>query len=316
MSKYDLFPLEEIEGLEEDISRNANTFCLTASGDVVLSNADVIEYVIRKYGDRCIINRRNSSHADNLDLFNKTWRAWKRQETVNFEKIYTALMTDYEPLENYNSTEIHSGMDVTDYNGTETNATSGTDTTAYKGIEKNSHNGLNKDGEQGNVATRKIGAEETENSVNGYNSETYKNADRSTVTFKSDGSTSVDYNSVKVEDADSSGRGGSIEFQSGATQGGRSDIEKHNTISSHLFNEVNERSFTDRTDEVTHGMSSTKSFTDRNDSISFGHEIRKRGNIGVTTSQQMLQSEIDLRRYSIIDDFMTRFINYATVYAE
>lgn len=38
------------------------------------------------------------------------------------------------------------------------------------------------------------------------------------------------------------------------------------------------------------------------------HELSRSGNIGVTTSQQMLQSEIDLRQQDILQTFCKRFI--------
>lgn len=38
------------------------------------------------------------------------------------------------------------------------------------------------------------------------------------------------------------------------------------------------------------------------------HELTRSGNIGVTTSQQMLQSEIDLRQQDLLETFCRRFI--------
>lgn len=64
-------------------------------------------------------------------------------------------------------------------------------------------------------------------------------------------------------------------------------------------------------DETTYGevwggssaqpFKDTKSFTDRKDSKD--HELTRSGNIGVTTSQQMIESERELVRFNVIDEF-------------
>lgn len=64
-------------------------------------------------------------------------------------------------------------------------------------------------------------------------------------------------------------------------------------------------------DETTYGevwggssaqpFKDTKSFNKRKDSK--GHELTRSGNIGVTTSQQMIESERELVRFNVIDEF-------------
>lgn len=61
----------------------------------------------------------------------------------------------------------------------------------------------------------------------------------------------------------------------------------------------------------TTGGDDTEGQTSGEQSVENTHTGRLHGNIGVTTSQQMLQSEIDLRRwnwyYEVADDFRERF---------
>lgn len=59
-----------------------------------------------------------------------------------------------------------------------------------------------------------------------------------------------------------------------------------------------------RTDNLT----DTRSFTGRNDSTEYdtetGHTLTRSGNIGTTTSQQMLQSEIELWKWNFYNSFL------------
>ena len=45
------------------------------------------------------------------------------------------------------------------------------------------------------------------------------------------------------------------------------------------------------------------------------HELQRSGNIGVTSTQQMLQQEIELRKQSLIYDYIYDFISRYTFYA-
>ena len=45
-----------------------------------------------------------------------------------------------------------------------------------------------------------------------------------------------------------------------------------------------------------------------------GHTGRIHGNIGVTTSQQMLQSELDIARFNIYEEITDLFLKELTIY--
>ena len=54
--------------------------------------------------------------------------------------------------------------------------------------------------------------------------------------------------------------------------------------------------------------SSGSSSTDTDNTVDHTSEHRKHGNIGVTTSQQMLQSELDIARFNIVQQITDLFL--------
>lgn len=318
MSRYTLYPLEDIEGLYEFTS-SAGTrtmFQLTNEDghELILKNEDFSSILYDVYGDRCLVAPSGSTPGYLINLFVRFWKSFVSGEIDNIRRKYNALKEVYEPLENYNSTEIHSGTDTTTYSGSEKMVHDGDNTLSYEGSEEILHSGLNKNGQQGNIHHRKIGKERDSNEVVGYDSSTERPNGSSELSFKSDDN-GVEYKSVIVVDA-SQGSGGSIEFSADTTeQRGRTDIDKYNTINSQLFNEKNKTSYSNRKDKTTFNSNDEKQFIGRNDELEYGHTIKKSGNIGVTTSQQMLQSELDLRNYNLIQDVMKRFVDFCTIYA-
>lgn len=63
-----------------------------------------------------------------------------------------------------------------------------------------------------------------------------------------------------------------------------------------------------RTDDLTYNDDTTTTTTD-NGNTTHSRELSRSGNIGVTTSQQMIQSEIDLRKMDIATHFIYKFAN-------
>lgn len=171
---------------------------------------------------------------------------WSRFNLPTWERIYKASLMEYNPIENYNRTEIetinssdtdsHTGNDVTKHTGTDTQLTSTT------GKETNNGNDTNL------------------NKVTGYNGNQMVDHDQATLNH-----------SHTIEDTNTG---------SNATNYGK-------------------------TETLTHGETISR----------VGENTRENhtsGNIGVTTSQQMLEQEIDISYkiniFSIIlESFKDRF---------
>lgn len=141
-----------------------------------------------------------------------------------FTKSVNVLLTEYNPIENYNSTEIES-TEITGENST---------TTAISTTSN------------GETTTNTTG--ETTETLSPYDSENFNNNSKN----------------------NSSG------------------VTSETTTSS---------------DNSSNTMSGTSSQTN-------ARTLKRSGNIGVTTSQQMIQSEIDLRKNDLINDFFNIVQNY------
>lgn len=176
--------------------------------------------------------------------------AYAAHRLPEWEKMYLALQTEYNPLENYDRIE----------DTTETLTKEGTEETAKTGSESNEKTGTEAVEKQGSEIDTPNGTETvtTNENFNGYNSS----------------------QSVPVSDS---------------------------TATTSFTNRNNTRSFNQRKDvQSFQNRKDTLSFTDRKDTLSFDERTDTRtidghihGNIGVTTSQQMLESELQLRLYDL-----------------
>ena len=95
-------------------------------------------------------------------------------------------------------------------------------------------------------------------------------------------------------------------------------IVPYNQTNSELSNETDNRknSYVD-TNATTYGKKDVQSTTNTHGHIintedsehKVIHELEKYGNLGVTTSQQMLESELELRKRNIYNEYLDRFIH-------
>lgn len=170
------------------------------------------------------------------DFMHSMIEIWSRLEYPVWNRIYNASLLEYNPIENYNRTEIetttdehsdtHSGNDVKANTGNDINQSSGTDTTGGSEIHS--------------------GTDSNVNSNTAYDANTLYTHDKSDLTYG----------------------------QSVATSGSVTHGEKN--------------TFTHgKTETLTHG-----------EKVDFSGEVTREnhtsGNIGVTTSQQMLTQEIEV----------------------
>ena len=216
--------------------------------------------------------------------------AWSWKEVPTWDKIYTAAMAEYNPIENYNRTEVlsetghgthseqSSGSEK--HSGTDTETNSGTDTVQHSGTDTSNTN---------NTTTR-----------TGYNAESNSGTDTLTTNRAA-----FDSSSLVTTGTDSTHFGKNVNNTINETNRdtGSASVqhgEKVGTTYGHTLN-------TKHGEEIaqTSGRSGTDDNTvTRNSHIS--------GNIGVTTSQQMLEQELlvapKLNVYNyIMESFKNRF---------
>lgn len=214
-----------------------------------------------------------------------------------YSKLYDTTLLKYNPIENYSMTE--EGTDTTSASGTKTDdlgaysdTTSGTDTTtitdskteklgAYEDASTSTTtNDIAKLTTTSNNATTDTGSETHERKVAPFDSDTYSEQELNTDTFK-DRKNVTNTESIVSPHTDTTTK------QDNMTGGARENSTTTTT-----------------TDSLQHGMSrdiSARSnlYTDESKGTTT-HKLTRSGNIGVTTSQQMLESERDIALFNFI----------------
>lgn len=211
-----------------------------------------------------------------------------------WSKLWNALEIEYNPLNNYDMIENESINemidDTTTKTGTDTVTMTGTDTNAKTGTETLGMSGTDSTATTGTETTTKTGTDNiahtgnTENEVSAFNSSSYQDNSKDT-----------------INTADNETRN-------------MTDTLTHNTTENETRN-MTDTTTHNTTDTETRNMTDTTTYNstvDEDISKSNMRALTRSGNIGVTTSQQMLQSEIELRKwlyyqsvFNDIDDILT-----------
>lgn len=214
-----------------------------------------------------------------------------------YTRLYNTTLLEYNPIENYSMTE--EGTDTTSASGTKTDnlgaysdATSGTDTTtitdsktekigAYDDTSTSTTDSdIARLTTNTNNATTDTGSETHERKVAPFDSDTYAEQELNTDTFK-------DRRNVTTTETTVSPHTDTTTKRDTTTAGARENSYTTST-----------------TDALQHGMahnisSRSNSYTDESNGTTI-HKFTRSGNVGVTTSQQMLESERDIAMFNFI----------------
>lgn len=221
-----------------------------------------------------------SPSSDFIITLNRYWDIRKAE----YEKIENAIMAEYNPINNYSMEERHTGTDTTESKNSGTDTTTdthtGTDTLAKTGNVENAK-GTTQTNKAGITATTTNAAAEitSVNQVSAYDSNDFTNHDKNTT------STPETTQTVANSGADTIAYSGK-------------DTVTNNLTDTTTYNTTQESS-------IKHGHNIDNTTT-------YDTLLTRVGNIGVTTSQQMIESEYILRlKHSLIELFLTEFIrNY------
>ena len=241
----------------------------------------------------------------------------------NWDKIFTTYFeSDYAPLENYdmtqkatyNSNETHTGDDTITMMGKEFDIKAGQEIAKKQGKEFSikagqeisKKQGKEFDIKSGKEINKKEGAEstvygsDTENQVSAFNSIEYQDATKA----MHKGADYINYGNIVSGDTTTPAeRKDTLEYGTGVDE--RKDTHEYGTGNDERKDILeygtgaNERK---DTHEFGTGDDARKDETTYNSTMSHGgyDELTRHGNIGVTTSQQMLQSELDVRQYNFL----------------
>lgn len=167
--------------------------------------------------------------------FVKATEAFFKSNSYKYATLYQTIIAEYDPIQNYNSTETH--------------------TETHSGEDKNVYGSKTDTQQTPEIkVSNQYGKQVSTTGVTAFDRVNFKNAEQTTQDTHTDSTTQAPVTTT-------------------LTQGGKTDITDHGHV--------------------------------------IQHEIKKSGNIGVTTSQQMLQSSRDLANFSlaeiIINDWLDMF---------
>lgn len=234
---------------------------------------------------------------------------WSKKELEVWTKLYETTKYEYNPIYNYDRTEEESvttsgtnqasGQDSRTGSGTDNSTVqnSGSDSTAHghvitnSGTDSTTHTGTDTTLRTGTENVAHSGTGNIMHSVQAYDDQVLQSqsSDAETRNFSDNTTRNLsDAETVNLTDSTTHGLKETHSGTDSVTYGGKTT----NTGS---------RS---ESDSVTYGRKDT-----RNETIT--RTVRAYGNIGVTTTQQMIQSERDIAKFClsdiIISDFIRRF---------
>ena len=235
---------------------------------------------------------------------------WSQKELPYWQRVYNASLLEYNPIENYRRnetetvedgrTEEHSGNDVSRASGTDTNALTGTDTDTLSGNDQlkrtgtdtNTASGSDTSSGSSSSTDTNSGTDTVNNKITGYDSNTLVTHDSSdtihghVIQNAAQGSTTQQYGRVDTQQHNTTDK----------TEYGKVDTLEHNTLETFVHG---------KTDTLTHGEKIEHEGSSERTMLAYG-------NIGVTTSQEMLTQELELAKIIgvipiIIESFKNRF---------
>lgn len=265
-------------------------------------------------------------------------RLWFARNYLNFDRTMAALTAEYNPIENYDRNEKwrrtpdltdeerNTGSDTLATSGTDTTSSSGTDTDTLSGQDTDTLSGIDTDTLSGSdnverthtnydeATTRtytgyneknvKTGTDTTERTVSAFDGSGYQPAEKTVETFGSV-QDSKDITGSYKDDKKITGS------YKDTTTYGKVDTTAYGKVDTMAYGKVDTMTY-GKSDTTTYGKTDTQTFgkisTDRHTGKE-DFESRIHGNIGVTTSQQMIESELELRKFDIYADIARRFEN-------
>lgn len=239
------------------------------------------DYISFNHGNLNIRYTLEDSVKNNPSILQNVIVNWYNSHKYQYETLYNTTLLKYEPLQNYDrteeitdNTERHGTNDTTFGSRTDTSTTNNT-TNIGAQDNTNTDNETTKIGKintETNSSTSKKGSESNEKEVAPYDTETYYNQEKDTLSFTNRTDTNE---SATTTDARTDTRTNTISEK----LGGREDTTNSSTSNT----------FGGHTDAIS-----------RNENETYTHTSHMYGNIGVTTSQQMLASEREVAYFNFV----------------
>lgn len=229
-----------------------------------------------------------------MDYLKFSIGAWSRKWRPTFDRWQKALEIEYDPLDNYN--RIEEWSEIGNKKGSESSDASGSETEGHAESRSDSISGNDTENTSGSTTNKELQVGSSSGSTSGTTSST-TDTDKSAY----DSATLVNVEELRVSGADASSN-------TAATSMSISGLKLDSVVVSRIKSEL--QSGTTSIDiSKAHTEKLKKALEEMNN---LKHLGRIHGNIGVTTSQQMLKSELDLGYWNIYekitDLFLTEFV--------
>ena len=233
---------------------------------------------------------------------------WSKKELPTWNRMYAASLLEYNPIENYDrkesstdtteATRQHSGTDTATNTGTDTTTNTGTDTTTNTGTDTTTNTGTDTTTNSGKDTTQMSGTDTS--TASGTHSSTNSGTDTTTNKIAA-------FNSSTLVDHDTSALAhGHAVSESTSDNVSVTHGQKEELTHGHV-----EALQHGHTQALQHGHIQAMQHGEKiEDETETSRESRIHGNIGVTTSQQMLEQEIEVApKLNIINLMIESFKN-------
>lgn len=306
-------------------------------GDVhnytVFNNENFRQLVRQRFGQRVYNDYEDdSTEEDLLDDFAATFASWKATRSDTYARRMYALSLHYDPLENYHSNEIREGS-FTHGKQTELSFDGRKDIQkddsfvekTYTGYKETTKDDSFVDHTFTNYKETTTDDTYTEHSYTNYQETNNIGQRQQTHNISADDASTYVASDQTTDAAaiDTKGIAGSYKDQRGGTNG----IEKTTSGSykdQNGFDQIgNERSISGTIKDqkgFTNGLVGEKVGKEISKDTGTdldGYSLERWGNIGVTTSQQMLASDLDFLKFDIVMDAIREFLGgYTYISAE
>ena len=290
------------DGIDKEVL--VNTIMLESSElEMIYSNGDFLKVAIQNWFCRKYPMIERFINATNLEYnpienYNRV-ETWKDKinggKTLNSSKegsVTTTSSNSEDVTDTTHNVITHAGTISVENDTTETTAYGKTDTTTYNTTDTVSTSNINTQGAQSNS---------TEDKVSAFNSNTYSPEKQSTNTLgaridsdegtTNDKKTGTEENKFTGSDTVTTSGSNVQSFNNNDSTSGTDTINKTGSNNSSITNTESTEDTDTHNDELT-------------------HEGNISGNIGVTTSQQMLKSELELwAKIDIYKEIATQFVD-------
>lgn len=304
--------LEDVDGLLESVQNMRGIYSIE-SPDKSITYLDFDAFFTRlkyMYFDRKMMFYEGESETD---TFERMWLMYLNTTESNYIKAFDAMLEKYAPLENYNrieeTTQTDNSISEFEKNGSEIQSVkgdllkrSGTDTSTVSG-DLSTKSGSQSVATVGDMSVKN--GSETHTTNYGKKTSTYTN-----------GYNALSESNIPIKDIQEDSGVDTSEIQYNGTKDS-TDMTQTTTFDNYKdsanYSTQNVRGGVDSAD-----YSTTTTFVGRNDTeTKENSSVRNsniHGNIGVTTSQEMLESELNLRKKNLMLDYIDSFFKTYTYY--